>query len=76
MGLVAQHGGCSIQYILSDQILSDNGNDRSCRSYIFLGTCKNKPYFVTSTGSDKKQEDWSATRSLPFVLGRVQNLVP
>ena len=34
------------------------------------------PYFVMSTGSDRKHDDTSATRSLPLVLGSVWNFVP
>ena len=34
------------------------------------------PYLVTSTGSDKKQEDTSATSVCPLVFGSSLNLVP
>ena len=34
------------------------------------------PYLVMSTGSDRKHDDTSATRSLPLVLGSVWNFVP
>ena len=33
------------------------------------------PYFVTSTGSDRKQEETSATSVLPFVFGSVFDIL-
>ena len=42
----------------------------------FWAPAKIRPYLDTSTGSDRKQEDWSATRSLPLVLGNVLYFVP